>query len=481
VSIRFNNGVAGERRQEERMRYPLLYSVFLLLFVVIISGCTTLTPTPSPAETATSSFMVSTVVPEIREPSSTPDQDTPEDVYYEVHQFPYLPIRWGLWWNDGALIDFDSDDDLDLLVIHVDADDWEPTPAWVLENDGTGRFLDTTRSMYPEQEVYSYGVNVIKIADFNGDGRDDAYFIDQGRDAPPWGGNVNTLLIQTPDGLLDDQTEARIPNIRNFTHDATVADVDGDGDIDIYNCNVYGGEGGATLYINDGDGYFTDGSSQIPAVLRTLERKFTSSEFADVDNDGDMDLVLGSHGGGLPSEISARDTILINDGAGNFQFGNEAALPERLGGPTWGVSEMATGDLDGDGWTDLVMCVHRNYQNTNLQVLINNQDGTFRDATDWLPQDALSRVFRIDMHDLNGDGLLDIVVASDAQFKLYFNTGGAQFIDATHILPVERTDLRPILPGDLDGDGDVDLLMLTLDSHFYIAFNVKQFEFSTNE
>ena len=460
------------------MRRPWQFPGFPLLFVLIVSGCTAATPT---ATEPSSSFVVSTVVLETREATLMPDPGMSDSAYYDVQQYPYLPIRQLLWWNDGALIDFDSDGDLDLLVIHVDADNWEPTPAWVLENDGSGRFLDVTRHMYPEQQVTSYGVNVIKVANFNGDGPDDAYFIDQGRDAEPWGGNVNTLLIQTPDGRLDDQTEARIPNINNFTHDGAVADVDGDGDIDIYNCNVYGGEGGATLYINDGEGYFSDGSSRIPAELRSLERKFTSSEFVDVDNDGDMDLVLGNHGGGLPGEISEREAILINDGAGYFQFGNETAMPERLGGPNWGVSEMASGDLDGDGWTDLVMCVHRNYQETRLQLLLNNQDGTYRDATASLPEDALSRVFRVEIEDLNGDGLPDIIVASDAQFKLYFNTGEAQFVDATHILPVERTDLRPILPGDLDGDGDVDLLILTLDSHFYIALNVRQFEASTNE
>jgi hypothetical protein len=398
-----------------------------------------------------------------------------------VRQFPYLPIRWGLWWNDAALIDFDSDGDLDVVVINVDVDNWESTPTRVLENDGSGRFRNVTRTMHPDQEVLSIGVNVLKVADFNGDSQDDIYYIDQGRDAPPWGGNVNTLLIQTPDGRLEDQTDARIPSISNFSHDGAVADVDGDGDIDIFNCDIYGGDGGATLYINDGNGYFSDGSSRLPLVMRTLDRKFTSSEFADVDNDGDMDLVLGSHGGGLPSEAAARDSILLNDGAGNFDFAPDETMPERIGGPTWGVSEMDVGDLDGDGWIDLVMSVHHNHDETRLQILLNNGDGTFRNAPDSIQTIQQSRVFRVDVDDLNGDGMKDIIVASDAQFRLYFNTGEAVFVDATHILPVERGDLRPILPGDLDNDGDIDLFILTLESHYYVALNVRDYDLPSSE
>lgn len=69
------------------------------------------------------------------------------------------------------LIDFDTDVDLDLLVIHIDADTWEHTPARVLVNDGGGVLRGVTMDMCPVQEVYSIGTNRLLVADFNGDGR----------------------------------------------------------------------------------------------------------------------------------------------------------------------------------------------------------------------------------------------------------------------------------------------------------------------
>jgi hypothetical protein len=463
------------------LRTNFCIGLTIILLGLLLAGCGPSPEEPS-ATTATPTITTATSIPipTIPTPTSAPEIDDTDIKYYEIRENKYTPIRYGLWWNDAALIDFNSDGALDLLVIHVDVDTWEPTPLRILMNDGRGNFSDVTRQMFPEQEIYSIGTNYILIADFNGDGRDDAYFVDQGQDREPWGGNRNTMLIQTADGRLEDETNQRIPNVNNFTHDAAAADIDGDGDVDIFNCNVYGGESGATIYINDGQGYFSDEAFRLPASLVTLDKKFTSSEFIDIDNDGDMDLALGSHGGSLPSEKAVRDTILINDGIGNFVFSDEEVLPERYGGATWGVNEMEVGDVDGDGFPDLIMSVHNSYQTFFLQLLLNNHNGTFRDATDLLPQDQLQAVFRIELADLNGDEKLDILVADDRQFKLYINAGEAGFIDATHILTIDRTDLRPILPGDLDNDGDIDLLILTLESHYYVALSNKPYEIDDN-
>ena len=421
------------------------------------SSAQTLRPLPTPTST--------------QQPSPTPE----ELVYFEVEKIDYTSpyLHWPL--NDGVILDFDSDGDLDFLAIQIQWETWEPSPAYAFENDGKGNFEDKTSLIFKNQLAYSIGINALVAADFNGDGRDDVYLGDQGMDKEPWGGNQNTIIIQTEDGYLENQTEERIPNLSEFTHDITIGDVDSDGDIDIYNCNIAGGPSGPHLYVNDGNGYFSDESFRLPPGVTSMDRKFTSSRFVDVDQDNDMDLLLGNHGGAQPDETAERDVILENDGNGYFEFAPESSMPLRYGGSHWGVNKMATGDFNSDGWPDLIMAVHHNYETSFLQFLLNNGDGTFYDATERIPQEASYGVFGINVADINNDGWLDFVVGSDAEFKIYVNTGDANFIDASEILPISRPNIRPILPGDIDQDGDIDFVIFATDYFYYIARNVNPY------
>lgn len=378
--------------------------------------------------------------------------------------------------SEGTLIDFDSDGDLDVLIAHFQ---WPvtPGPLQALRNDGQGHFTDETAPVLGTQNVQLVNPRDFKVADFNGDRRMDAFIADHGEDVPPYPGGQSRILIQTADGRLIDETSTRIPVQKAFTHSVCAGDIDGDGDVDIYMGNIGPWEQqiGPRFYINDGAGYFTPDTTRLPPSLTSLQQIYESCVFVDVDGDGDLDLVLGAQA----TQDLARDAILLNDGQGNFSFAPEAAMPPRYGGPDRGTVNVATADFDRDGWPDLLMATHQWYTEPYIQLLLNKGDGTFRDATGRIPQTWPSGeawVKWLMPADLNGDGWADFVTSAlDADPRLYLNMGQAQFQDASELLPVLPNFLSLLLPGDLDNDGDVDVLITTGSGNYLVARNLKPF------
>src|SRR5437667_5820771 len=123
-------------------------------------------------------------------------------------------------------------------------------------------------------------------------------------------------------------------------------DVDGDGWCDLYFCSL---EGGNRLYHNLGGWRFRDVTDQ--AGVRCAGQYSTGAVFADVDGDGDLDLLVNSIGGGT--------RLFLNDAKGNFQEATNPGLLRKLGAMT-----MALGDVDGDGTLDLYVA---NYRSTTMR------------------------------------------------------------------------------------------------------------------
>ena len=332
--------------------------------------------------------------------------------------------------------DLDGDGDSDLFLgfgSFPQQGDFPQYPA-ILENNGDGTFSIVE---IKNQTSKFIGPMVAEFADFNKDGKLDIFVGASGRDADPFPGGQNTILMSNPDGTYTDSPEL-LPQVNNFTHDATVGDINGDGYPDIYASNVSTNpktipqlllsQNGPTFESVNLEGTFFD-TTIITTVDGTGKANnfYNASLFVDIDNDGILELVLGHQGGTLT--ISHKNIIVFQDGKGNFQEDTIIELPDGL----WGVEtitvDIKSTDINSDGLPDLVMSqTNRDpyYDGRNLQFLIQQSDGTFKDETS-------NRLIGFKTYE-SGDNL------NDQDWRDYQNTY------------IEYFDFV-----DIDQDGDLDI------------------------
>jgi hypothetical protein len=367
-----------------------------------------------------------------------------------------------------VLLDFDGDGDLDAVYAQINysqASGGTPTRLRAFRNtagtfaDVTDAVLGTVTLIHPRHQL---------VADFNGDGRPDVLFAGHGYDYLPFPGEQSRLLVSTPDGRLVEDP-VRLPSGNNkFTHNVAAADIDRDGDIDIYLCNVGVGSLGPRLYLNDGRGFFTENTSRLPADLQAPGREpFIASHFVDVNRDGWPDLVLGPLDRG-------QNELLMNDGTGRFVRDPRFTLPPKLLGPRAYTVNIESADFNGDGWPDLILSTDQWLTvppdglrtNVALQLLLNRGDGTFTDASAGAGIAFTPREYWVEWMypvDFSGDGRPDLVLhvspASGRTTRLLENIGTSPvtFRDVTEIYD-HAADATPVLPGDIDRDGRIDFL-----------------------
>ena len=162
----------------------------------------------------------------------------------------------------------------------------------ILINDGGWQFSAVAGyrrgSVHPRE---------VLTANFNGDGHYDFFVADHGYDADPFPGWSNQLLLWTAEGY-DDVRVRLPPDDSGFTHNAAVGDVDSDGDVDILVDNTNGDYiDGPYLLLNDGTGQFTENTERLPDRVRADGDCWPfAGDMADLDGDGHLDLLMGSHG-----------------------------------------------------------------------------------------------------------------------------------------------------------------------------------------
>jgi hypothetical protein len=326
--------------------------------------------------------------------------------------------------RDVALFDVDGDGDLDAWFANQDRDR-------LLVNDGAGRLADAAG--LPDDPDITLA---IAPADTDADGDLDLVLTRS---------HGTSLLLNDGGGRFVDVTGAGLPRSTDSTLAIALADLDGDGDLDVMTGNRYGSTAAtpARLCLNDGTGIFTDVSAtHLPAD----SRRVLGIALGDLDGDGDLDALLVRSG---------QDLLFLNDGAAHFVNASAGRLPPAADEST----DVALVDVDGDGDLDAVIT---NSPGQN-RLLRNDGSGSFTDlSATHLPQLA-DRSGAVASADVDRDGDPDLLIANYAeQDRLLINDGTGVFTDETAArLPPDNDQTDSVSFGDVDGDGDLDLLLGT--------------------
>ena len=220
---------------------------------------------------------------------------------------------------------------------------------------------------------------------------------------------------------------------------ASLGDLDGDGDLDIVLAKGRHWPLLDVVLINDGSGSFIERHTVGDLADRTY-----AAALADLDGDGDLDLVVGN-------DRPDGKLLYRNDGTGHFE------IMGTFGDPTWPTRNVTVVDLTGDGRPDIVVANRGGaVRGTANYICPNDGEGHFSTCTELSSQSATT----IGAGDLTGDGHIDLVVPhrDGGQSFLYINNGNGEFETIVPLGPPESAT-RAVALGDVSGDGNLDIVV----------------------
>jgi hypothetical protein len=300
--------------------------------------------------------------------------------------------------------------------------------------------------------------NKVELADINGDGLVDILFANGGNYDTPGNPVFSQIFLnQSAGNKFKEVTETVFGTTKMLARVIKVRDVNGDGFPDILVGTTYQTQ--SRLYLGDGSGGFSDVTA---THLPQIEASIGDLEFGDVDGDGDLDVVL-TDWGLLPfsSNPGGRTMLWLNDGFGHFSDATAAQMPDILVKFSWEIEFV---DVDNDYDLDILIS-SRNLMGSFL--FENDGKGNFSDGTAGrLPS---TKPYDFETMDLNGDGYLDVIAINVdyAGSLVFINNQHGGFEDATSQL---WSDYMANLGGDdnmaafldYDSDGDADFIIGSL-------------------
>ncbi|HEU5351380.1 MAG TPA: CRTAC1 family protein [Terracidiphilus sp.] len=408
-----------------------------------------------------------------------------------------------------ALIDYDNDGWLDIYVVNgstFDALTGKETPphAALFHNNHDGTFTDVARQAGVTNDRWGFGV---AVADFDNDGWPDLYISNWGK---------NRLYHNNHDGTFTDVAEKAGVQVGDWSTGVTWGDYNGDGKLDLFvagyvhfdmdhlpqstedgtenlyctfrgepvACGPRGLEGLPDhLFRNNGDGTFTDVSEQA-GVADKAGYYGLGAVFADINNDGKPDLLVG--------DDSTPNYLYINNGDGTFEDDSYASgFAVNSAGQESASMGLAVGDYQNNGMDDVFDTA---FSDSYKPLYHNEGDGNMTDIS---YQMGLGEItvpflgFGDAFIDYDNDGWKDLLMADGHVYPqadkynwgtswaerpmLFHNIDGKKF---ENVPAVEGTGLADVIAGrgmavgDLFNNGKLDAVINVMDGHPVLLKNV---------
>ena len=404
-----------------------------------------------------------------------------------------------------ALFDCDNDGRLDIFFVNgARIEDPMPKSAVPHKDDpryfnrlyhqkADGKFEDITEKSGVAGVEYGMGV---ATGDYDNDGNEDLYVTGYPR---------NRLYHNNGNCTFTDVTETAGVAGAGWSTSAAFVDLDNDGLLDLvvaryldwsFDRNIYCGEhrpgyraychpdvfGGVSLlvYKNEGSGRFTEVSKT--AGMGAAGGKALGIAVADFDRDGHIDLAVAND--------SVRQSLYRNKGNGTFE--DTALLAGTAvddNGQTYAGMGVDFADYDNDGWPDMVMT---NLSGQQYAIYHNSGDGTFTYESPNSGLGAISQPYSgwgVKFMDYDNDGWKDLFVAQGhvldtiqltfphlryLEPPLLLRNSGKQFVDVSAqsgAVFQRQWAARGLAVGDIDNDGDLDVVITTNNGPAYVLRN----------
>jgi hypothetical protein len=269
--------------------------------------------------------------------------------------------------------------------------------------------------------------------------------------------SVNNLIAHKENSHVDFDYEGLIyKKLSQEGPSLAVADINGDGNEDIYIGGAQGQIG--KIYVHKNNSKFI--LKNQTSFSKDKEYEDTTASFFDADGDGDQDLMVGTGGNDTRKQRSYRPRLYINDGKGNF-----SAYQKNLPSTFKNISTISPLDFDNDGDIDVFIgsrsVVGVYGVNPDHLFLENQGDGTFIDATERLAYDLkdAGMVTSSIWVDLDGDSKKDLITVSEWDTPKVFKNSGRRLSKMKTSLDSLHGWWNAIEVADLDNDGDQDLIL----------------------